>query len=168
MVTIHFDPNTATPDLYRGAIAELGYDAIAPSGQRAPTVVSRQLTRLYVPTDAPKFFVNAIERAKSTQRPIIVEFWAKWCVACIKLKRETLEDPDVAEALSAVEVIYVDLDKYPALGEAYGVDAIPDLFFIDKSGRIVDRLQRLEPPENFVARVRKAFGQPLIRDTVDR
>ncbi len=71
-------------------------------------------------------------------------------------------------AFRSIEVIYVDLDKYPALGDAYGVDAIPDVFFADKSGRIVDRLQNFEPPEAFVARVRKVFGQPLIRDAADK
>ena len=69
--------------------------------------------------------------------------------------------------LSALELIYVDLDKYPALGEAYGVVTIPDVFLIDSSGRIVDRMQNFVPPKAFVTRVRKALGQPLTRDTGD-
>ena len=69
--------------------------------------------------------------------------------------------------LNAIELIYVDLDKYPALGEAYGVVAIPDVFLIDSSGRIVDRMQKFVPPKAFVTRVRKALGQPLNRDTGD-
>ena len=117
-------------------------------------MVSPRLARLYVPKDAPDFFVDAIQRAKAAKRPIIVDFWAEWCVACLQLKRITFEDPDVAEALRAVEVIYVDLDRYPALGQAYGVAAIPDVLFIDTSGHIVDRLQNFEPPEAFRKRLR--------------
>jgi len=119
---------------------------------------------LFVPADAPKFFVDAIERAKAAQRPIIIDFWAEWCVACLRLKRETLEHPEAAGVLSAIELIYIDLDKYPAIGEAYGVVAIPDVFLIDSSGRIVDRMQRFVPPKAFVTRVRKALGQPSTRD----
>ncbi len=74
----------------------------------------------------------------------------------------------MAKALSAVEVIYVDLDEFPALGEAHGVAAIPDVFFADSTGRIVDRLQNFETPEAFVARVRRAFGRSVNRDTGDR
>ncbi len=89
-------------------------------------------------------------------------------MACLRLKRETLEHPETAGLLSAIELIYVDLDKYPALGEAYGVVAIPDVFLIDSTGRIVDRLQTFVPPKAFVTRVRKALGRPLTRDTGDK
>ncbi len=98
---------------------------------------------------------------------MIIDFWAEWCAACVRLKRETLEHPEAAEVLSAIELIYVDLDKYPTLGEAYGVVAIPDVFLIDGSGRIVDRMQTFVPPKAFVTRVRQALGQALNRDTGD-
>ncbi len=165
---MQYDPTVGSPELYRQAVSKLGYSAQAPSNAQSKKVVSRQLSLLYVPKDAPDFFINATENAKAARRPIVMDFWAKWCAACLQLKRETLEDPDVAKALSIAEVIYVDLDQYPALGEAYGVAAIPDLFFIDKSGRIVDRLQNFEPPKAFVARVRKNFGLPMIRDAARR
>lgn len=154
--------------MYRDAVSQLGYDAQVPSHAQLDKVVSRQLSRLYVPIDAPKFFIIATERAKAAGRPIVVDFWAQWCAACLQLKRETLEDPDVAKALGIAEVIYVDLDKYPALGETYGVAAIPDVLFIDKSGRIVDRLQKFEPPQAFAARVRRNFGLQLIRNPSER
>ncbi len=128
--------------------------------QRSKKSVSKQLSRLLVPEDAPRFFVDAIERARAAKRPIIIDFWAEWCVACVRLKRETLEHPEAAEVIGAIELIYVDLDKYPALGEAYGVVAIPDVFLIDSAGRIVDRMQQFVPPKAFVTRVRKAIGQP--------
>jgi len=122
---------------------------------------------LIIPADAPKFFLDAIERARASKRPIIIDFWAEWCVACLRLKRETLEHPETAGVLSAIELIYVDLDKYPTLGEAYGVAAIPDVFLIDSSGRIVDRMQEFVPPKAFVTRLQEAFGQPLTRDARD-
>ncbi len=146
--------------MYRAAISELGYDVKIHSGAQSEKAVSRRLSRLYVPTDAPTFFVDAIERAKAKQRPLVIDFWAEWCVACLRLKRETLENTEVAQALRSVELIYVDLDKYPSLGDAYGVAAIPDLIFADKSGRIVDRLQTFEGPEDFVGRLRRVFIVP--------
>ena len=164
---MQYDPLAARPSVFATAISKLGYDARAPSSQQSKKSVSKQLSRLIVPADAPQFFVDAIERARAAQRPIIIDFWAEWCVACLRLKRETLEHPEAAEVLSAIELIYVDLDKYPALGEAYGVVAIPDVFLIDSAGRIVDRMQNFVPPKAFVTRVRKALDQPLNRDAGD-
>ena len=167
MVTVQYDPLAAGPSAFAAAIDELGYEAKAPSPRPSKKAESRQLSRLCVPADAPKFFVDAIERARAARRPIIIDFWAEWCAACLRFKRETLDHPETAGVLSAIELIYVDLDKYPTLGEVYGVVAIPDVFLIDSSGRIVDRMQKFVPPKAFVARVRKALGQPLTRDTED-
>ncbi len=158
----------AQPELFRAAISKLGYEANAPSRKQSEKIVSTQPSKIKIPTDAPKFFVDAFEKARGSHRPVIIDFWATWCAACLQMKSETLEHPDVAKALLAFEVIYVDLDKYPALGEAYGVVAIPDLFFMDHTGTIVDRLQNFEPPKAFLARIQKVLNQPLDRDTGDR
>jgi len=158
----------AQPKFFRTAISKLGYEAKAPSDKQSEKIVSTPPSKIRIPTGAPKFFVDAIEKAKSSHRPVIIDFWATWCAACLQMKSETLEHPDVAKALLAFEVIFVDLDKYPALGEAYGVVAIPDVFFIDHAGTIIDRLQNFEPPKAFLARIQKVLNQPLNRDIGDR
>ena len=61
----------------------------------------------------------------------------------------------VAKALEEVQLIYVDLDKYPKLAEGYGVKLIPDVFFIDREGSVVDRLRRFEKPGPFIIRPKK-------------
>ena len=62
-------------------------------------------------------------------------------------------------ALARVEVVYVDLDKFPRLGGAYEVTTVPAVFFVDRTGDIVDRLDRLEEPVPFLARVTKLLGE---------
>lgn len=168
LVTVSHDSGVAGPDVFAAAIAELGYEVKPTTPAPVKKARSTLPAQLGVPAEAPPFFVEAIERARSAKRPLVIDFWAEWCVACLRLKRETLEHPEVVKAFRSVELIYVDLDQYPTLGDVYGVAAIPDLIFADKTGRIVDRMQNFEPPEAFVARVRKAFSQPWIRDTTDR
>ena len=150
------------------AIAKLGYEPRRASPSPPRIARATLPARLRVPADAPQFFVKAIERAKAAKRPIVIDFWAEWCVTCLRLKRETLQDTEVVKALRSVELIYVDLDTYPALGDAYGVAAIPDVVFVDSSGSIVDRLQNFEPPEAFIARLRKVFGHAPQRHSIHK
>ena len=110
-----------------------------------------------VPPDAPAFLREAVERARKAGKPLVVDFWAPWCVPCLRLKRETFEKASLAALLEKFEVIAVDLDEAPALGKFYGVSSIPYVLFVDSKGKVVDRLLGFEPPEAFEVRLRKAL-----------
>ena len=156
------------PRVFVAAIEKLGYKAKPSTLSPAKTGAATRPVQFRVPADAPPFFVEAIKRARSAKQPVVIDFWAGWCAACLQLKHETLEHPDVVQALRSVEMIYVDLDEHPALGDAYDVVAIPDVLFVDRSGRIVDRLHKFEPPDAFVARIQKVVGQVSKDDRVPK
>ena len=82
------------------------------------------------------------------------------------LKDKTMAHPDVASALESVEVVFVDLDKHPELAEAYRVKSIPDVFFVNAKGVIVDRLRTFEAAGPFLARLKKMRGAPAARSPV--
>ena len=90
---------------------------------------------------------------------MVLDFWAEWCAPCKRLKKETLDAPEVAKLLAKVQVVFVDLDKHPDLGKAYGVVSVPDLFFVDTDGYIADRLQQFEPPDAFLLRLKRLLGK---------
>ncbi len=163
LVTILHDPKAVTSEKLAKVIADLGYRverSKAPEREQAKTPSRRKAPQ---PTDAPEFFREALARAKDHKKPVVIDFSATWCAPCQRLKRETLADPKVADALGEVELILVDLDKYPRLAKAYGVSSIPDVFFIDRDGWIVDRLKKFEAAGPFLTRVRNLLN-PVQKD----
>ena len=108
-----------------------------------------------LPENGPTSFREAFERARQANKPVVIDFWAEWCAPCARLKEETLKHADVATALDAVELVLVDLDEHPELAAVYGVETVPDVFFVDRDGFVVDRLREVEPADRFQARLRR-------------
>ncbi len=52
----------------------------------------------------------------------------------------------------------VDLDQFPSLAKAYRVTSIPDVFFVDQNGMVVDRLKKFEGADLFVKRLEKLLA----------
>ena len=132
------------------------FEEAAPFLERVRRLCSMKLAP--VPKNAPRFFSEAMARARKAGKPVVIDFWAEWCVPCRKLKSQTMADPKVAGALKGFEVIFVDLDKHPELAKAYGVKSIPDVFFLDAEGMIVDRLKHFEKAGPFLQRLVRLIG----------
>lgn len=156
-MTIAFDPRATSVGELEREIEALGYQAEKSAATAAPAPSVARSEIFGVPPDAPSYFSEALERAKAAGKPLVVDFWAPWCGPCLKLKRETLESPELAGLLARFEVIAVNLDETPELGKFYRVSSIPYVLFVDSKGTVVDRLLGFEPPVQFRVRLEKAL-----------
>lgn len=136
-------------------IKSVGYEAKVTRATKSAVEGLLPLVLAPVPEGSPVFFVEAMARAKEAERPVIIDFWAEWCAPCKRLKAVTMADTDVAAALEHIEVIFVDLDEHPELAKTYNVTSIPDVFFVNAEGTIVDRLKRFEEAGPFLERVER-------------
>ena len=68
---------------------------------------------------------QALEAALGSGRPVLVDFYAEWCVLCEELDRTTFRDPEVVQAASAFVVLKVDFDRNPDLVSRFGVVGVP-------------------------------------------
>lgn len=79
---------------------------------------------------------NFHEMIKSSDKLILVDFWAEWCSPCKSLA-PALEDAsnDLAEKI----VVYkVNIDENPITPQRYSVRGIPTIIFF-RNGEVVDR-----------------------------
>jgi thioredoxin 1 len=64
--------------------------------------------------------------------PVIVDFYAEWCMPC-KMLSPVLEELSTKYS-GKMDVFKVDIDKEPELASVFGVQSVPSLLFIPKEG----------------------------------
>jgi len=108
-----------------------------------------------------KDFPNAMKRARSEGKPVLVNFYADWCVWCKRLDSTTLSDAKVAALLSdRVIPVHLDVDgDGRELSNEYRVDGLPTVLILDPSGREIGRIPGYMPPTGFLEQVEKFLQQ---------
>ena len=93
----------------------------------------------------------AMSRAERQGTPVLVNFYADWCVWCKRLESTTFADRQVASLLAA-EVIPVRLDvdgDGRDLSREMGVSGLPTTVVLSPDGREVGRINGYQPPAAF-------------------
>jgi len=82
---------------------------------------------------------EAIAAAAQKHQPVMVDFYADWCVSCLEMAKTTFADKAVKEALQPFVVLQVDVTKNDAMDQAmednFKVVAPPTMLFFDPQGK---------------------------------
>jgi thioredoxin:protein disulfide reductase len=106
---------------------------------------------------------EALALARAEGRPVIIDFWADWCVACKELDKIAWADPKVREEASRFVALKADgtesTDAFMALADKYGVVGMPTVIFIDGRGREVpERVIGAVEADEMLQRLSKVDG----------
>lgn len=94
----------------------------------------------------------------SSVTPVVVDFWAPWCVWCVKLA--PTYDALAAKMGAELTFVKVNVDDEPELARRYGVSGLPTLkFYCD--GREIGEIVGAPPKD----RIEPAFRSILARHT---
>ena len=98
-----------------------------------------------------------IAAAKATGKPLMLDFYADWCVACKEMEKYTFPEPAVHKALDGFVLLKADVtandETDQALMKRLGIIGPPaTLWFRDGAERRELRLFGFEDAENFVER----------------
>ena len=107
----------------------------------------------------------ALERARG--EPVLLDFYADWCVSCKEMERFTFADPGVASALTGFRLLKADVtannDRDRALLKRFHLFGPPGTIFFDgQGGEVADaRVIGFEPASRFLTFVARAASSGI-------
>jgi len=106
---------------------------------------------------------RALAEAKAAKQPVMLDFYADWCVSCKEMEKFTFSQPDVHKALAGFVLLKADVtandDADQALLKRFSLFGPPaTIFFSDGAERRALRLIGFEKADDFIARAGKARG----------
>ena len=91
---------------------------------------------------------NFEQEVLNSDIPVMIDFWATWCMPC-KMLAPTIEEL-AEEANGAYKVGKIDVDKSPSLAAQFGVMSIPTVI-VFKNGKAVDKTVGVVPKSQLEA-----------------
>ena len=105
----------------------------------------------------------ALAQAKASGKPVMLDFYADWCVSCKEMEIFTLADPTVQSLLKDVVLLQADVtpndDKDTELYKHFGIIGPPSIMFFNTDGieRKNYRVVGFVPAEKFSAHIKQAL-----------
>lgn len=89
-------------------------------------------------------------------RPMIVDFSATWCPPCRQLK--PIFEKLAEDFKGRIDFVTIDVDEQPELSQAYGVQSIPMMVFLNKDGQIQNTIVGFQDRDQLLAAINTYFG----------
>jgi len=142
-------------------------DPLNPIGQ--PRIVANsgpaQNTSTWQTVSTPADLDRALADARSSGTPLLLDWYADWCISCKVIEHEVLDDPVVIERLKGYRLIRFDITasnaEQRALLDRYQLFGPPALMFFGKDGveradvRVIGEINA----KDFAERVTRANDQ---------
>lgn len=80
---------------------------------------------------------------KKSSKPVMIDFWATWCVSCKEFDNITFKDPKVLEVLASYQLVKIDVTKNTsddkALMKKFNLFGPPAMIFYENGKEIVSQ-----------------------------
>ena len=125
---------------FAGRVVDEILGAVRREGDQALLSYTRTLDHLAVRS------VAELDHAlRAAGRPVMLDFYADWCVSCKEMERFTFTDPEVARAMAGAVLLKADVTQNNAddreLLKRFSLFGPPGTIFFDAQGRELDALR---------------------------
>lgn len=103
-----------------------------------------------------------INQAAANHQPVMLDFYADWCISCKEMETYTFADPRVKQALNGFALLQVDVTKNSdddkALLEKFNLIGPPAILFfgLDRQEKIANRVIGYQDVETFIKSLQRA------------
>ena len=121
-------------------------------------------TLTFTPVKGVSGLEQALHTASRSGKPVMLDFYADWCVSCKEMEHQTFSDPAVHKALEQIVLLQADVtandDEDQALLNRFGIFGPPSIMFFGADGeeRRAFRIIGFLGPEEFTTHVAQALG----------
>lgn len=106
----------------------------------------------------------AVNRANQSGKPAMLDFYADWCIECVRMERNTFGEPEIQALFKQVQPLQADVtqnDKTDqALMQKFDIIGPPAILFFDSQGREMPdyRLVGYFEPVEFAEHIEMVLG----------
>ena len=109
-----------------------------------------------------KNFEQAEAEAKRLNKPLLIHFYADWCLPCKRMDHESLGNPAVLRMLGRQIVgVKVNIDKQKHVALRFKVQSLPGDIILDPNGKVLAQSKGYQPTQKYLGQLFAASNRFL-------